>query len=138
MSYDPNPRFPHKFSVLRPRRVNGEVVFDSSGDVEYDTLQLVPCATYDGDMLRDSDGAPITLDAVDILSCGYRTSQRNVREAGDVVVNTLVLHTPPFITPLEYGDILEITDYERTYRATVVRKVLFNYGANIWFDEIHN
>lgn len=136
--YDTNPRYPHKFSVLRPKRTNGEVVLDDAGNPTYVKVALVPCAMIDGYILRESSGAPIADEPVAEMPCGYRTAQRNTEEMGDVVVNTPVLHTPPFLTPLEYGDVLEITDYERTYRAKVVRKTLFNFGAKVWFDEVHN
>ena len=43
-----------------------------------------------------------------------------------------------FTTPLYFDDILEVTDYERTFRAKMVKKVTFNWGTDIWYDEIRN
>ena len=135
---DHNPRFPHTLVVKRPRKVNGEIVTDQVGNPYYDVVRLAKVATVDGWMVRDSDGNPVVDSYVDSIPCGYRTDTRSVAEAGDVVVANISLHTPPFITPLLYDDVLEITDYDRTYKARLVRKQTVNWGCNIWFDERGN
>lgn len=134
-----NPRFPHKLVVKRARRIDGEIIYDDEGNVTYDIVPLSPCVLDNRGYMRfGSDGKPLTSDATDSIKCGYRTSTRNVSESGDVAVYNITLHTPPFTTELLYDDLLVITDYERTYTARMVRKVTFNWGTNIWFDEIRN
>ena len=73
---------------------------------------------------------------VDEIEFGYRTSQRNTSTAGDVEVADFKVATPLFITPLESGDRVEVTDYDRTYWGSVVKKMSFNLGSNIWFNEV--
>ena len=48
------------------------------------------------------------------------------------------LATPMFFTELLYDDIIEITDYDKSYKARLVKKTTFNWGTNIWIDEIRN
>lgn len=133
-----NPRFPFTFKVLRPRKVDGEYVLDAEANPIYDVVELSVVAMSNGWMVRTSDGSPVIEKTVTELKCGYRTNTRNLAEMGDVVVYNVTLHTPPFTTPLLFEDILEITDYDRTYRAKVVKKVTFNWGSDIWFDEVKN
>lgn len=133
-----NPRFPFTFKVLRPRKVDGEYVLDAEANPIYDVVELSVVAMSNGWMVRRSDGSPVIEKTVTELSCGYRTNTRNLAEMGDVVVYNVTLHTPPFTTPLLFEDILEITDYDRTFRAKVVKKVTFNWGSDIWFDEVKN
>jgi hypothetical protein len=43
-----------------------------------------------------------------------------------------------FVTPLLPGDLVEITDFDRTYWGEVVKKATFNLGSNIWINEVKN
>lgn len=138
MSYDRNPRFPHTLSVRRPRQVDGEYVLDDEGNIVYDTVPLDLVATSDGWAIKNSEGRMVIEKTVDSISFGYRTSTRNLSEMNAVVNYNVTIHTPPFTTPLLYGDVLVLTDYERTYTAKMVKKVTFNWGTNIWFDESKN
>lgn len=134
-----NPRFPHTLTVYRAKRdSSGNIVLDVNGDPTYEVLPLDKVALSDGYMMRTSEGVPIIESQVNSIACGYRTNTRNTSEYGDVVVYNVTLHTPPFTTPLLFDDILEITDYERTYRAKMVKKMTFNWGTDIWFDEVRN
>lgn len=135
---DHNPRYPHKFSVYRPKKTNGAIVLDSNGDPTYELLSLDKVAMTDGWMVRDNTGAPVVEAQVTSMPCGYRTNTRNLAEMGDVVNYNITLHCPPFLTPLFFDDIIEITDYERTFRARVAKKATFNWGSAIWYDEIMN
>jgi len=134
-----NPRFPHQLKVYRPvKDGNGNYVLDSNGDATYSLVELSIVALSDGWMMRDSNGSPIIGSVSTTIACGYRTNTRNLAEMGDVVVYNITLHTPPFTTPLYFDDILEITDYERAFRAKCVKKMTFNWGTDIWYDEIRN
>lgn len=134
-----NPRFPFRFKVYRPRKgQDGKYVLDADANPIYDLVELSIVAMNDGRMVRDSEGNPIIEKVVTEHKCGYRTNTRNLAEMGDVVVYNVTLHCPPFTTPLYFEDILEITDYDRTFRAKMVKKATFNWGTDIWFDEIRN
>lgn len=133
-----NPRYPHRFSVYRPVKENGKAVLDENGDPTYALLPLDKVAMANGWMVRDSDGQPVVEEQVESMPCGYRTNTRNLAEMGDVVSYNITLHCPPFLTPLFFDDIIEITDYDRTFRARVAKKVTFNWGSAVWYDEIMN
>lgn len=134
-----NPRFPHTLVVKRVKKVDGQIVYDVDGNVTYEIVPLsIVVLDNKGYMRYDSDGKPLVSGTAESIKCGYRTNTRNVAEAGDVAVYNITLHTPPFTTELLYDDVLEITDYERTYTARMVRKVTFNWGTDIWFDEVRN
>lgn len=135
---DNNPRYPHSFTILRPVKEDGKVVLDANGDPTYEPLPLAVVAMSDGWMMRDSDGRPLIEGYSITMPFGYRTATRNTSEMGDVVSYNSMLHCPPFLTPLFFDDIIEITDYDSTYRARVVKKVTFNMGSSLWIDDIQN
>lgn len=135
---DNNPRYPHTFSILRPKKADGVIVLDNDGNPIYEQLDLSVVAMSGGWMMRDSDGRPIIAGTKKVLNCGYRTNTRNTSEAGDVVNYNMLLHCQPFLTPLFFDDLIEITDYDRTYRARVVKKSTHNWGTAIWIDDIQN
>lgn len=135
---DNNPRYPHRFSVYRPVKANGKAVLDEEGNPTYEVLPLAKVAMVNGWMVRDTEGKPIVEEEVEWMPCGYRTNTRNLAEMGDVVNYNITLHCPPFLTPLFFDDIIEITDYDRTFRARVAKKATFNWGTAIWYDEIMN
>jgi hypothetical protein len=89
------------------------------------------------------DGEPVVVsngkfdtELVDCIEFGYRTGGKNTSTATDVEVADYKIATPLFVTPLESGDRLEITDYDRTYWGDVVKKITFNLGSNIWYNEV--
>lgn len=136
---DVNPRYPHSLTVKRVKRTNGEIVFDVDGNVTYETVTLsVVALDYRGFMLRSSEGVPVIASAVSSIPCGYRSVGRESSTSGDAVVASRLIHTPPFTTELLFDDLLEITDYDRSYKARLVKKQTGNMGTAIWFDEIKN
>lgn len=133
-----NPRFPHTLTIKRPTRDSGgAIVLDSDGKPTYDAVTLKIVEMMDGDPVKDADGAFVTEDATSV-SFGYRTNSMNIRQAGEVVVADFKIACPMFLAELNFGDELELTDYDRTYRGKLVKKVTYNWGTNIWFDEIRN
>lgn len=133
-----NPRFPHTLSVQRPVvDAGGSPVFDTDGKPTYAAITLKIVETLNGDPVKDDNGNFITTDATSI-AFGYRTNSMNVRQAGDVVVADYKIACPMFIAEMTFGDELVLTDYDRTYRGKVVKKMTYNWGTNIWFDEIRN
>lgn len=133
-----NPRFPHKLSVLRVRKNRyGEPETDDKGNPYYDTITLDKVVVYDCIPLTDENGKFLT-EKVTEIEFGYRTSSRDTSTQGDVVVSDYKIALPMFTTPILTGDILEIDDFDRTYRGEVVKKLTTNLGSNIWFNEVKN
>lgn len=131
-----NPRFPHTLTVLRAKEVNGEIVYDSDGNPTYETVSLALVTTIDGEPCRNADGSFQTT-SVTSMPFGYRTSSQNTRE-GEVIVADFKLACPMFVTELKDGDRLELKDYDRTYLCSFVKKTTFNWGTNIWVNDIRN
>ena len=160
-----NPRFPHTFQVLRPT-VNeyGDPVFDENGDPSYSPIPLyiVEYRRYlplwervkDDQFLVDEDGAYVLTEAGERIIVGFTigtrlkvfTSDRNVfgyRQqtanaviSGDVIIAEMKMACPMMLQEIRTGDILELTDRDRTFRAKVIKKTNTNFGTNIWYNEI--
>lgn len=134
-----NPRFPHTLVVKRAKldSTTGEIVLDEYGDPTYEVVNLAVVDTVDGDPIRDANGAFSTTSQSSI-NFGYRTNSQNTKAAGDVVMSDFKLATPMFTTELRYDDLIVVTDYDKTYNARLVKKTTFNWGTNLWIDEIRN
>lgn len=132
-----NPRFPHTLRVKRVRMSAGQPEIDVEGNIIYDYIPLTLVEMVDEEPVRDACGNFLTCVA-DCVNFGYRTSSANTQTAGDVIKSDFKIACPMFLTEIRYDDILEITDYDRTFTGKVVKKTTFNLGTNIWFDEIRN
>lgn len=134
-----NPRFPHTFKVLIPVVDEfGEPAFDENGDVAYETLELQKVLMdCNDDPIRNEEGQFIT-ETVHEMNWGYRTSTGGFRDSGDVAEADFKIATPLFTTPLATGDILLMTDYDRTWRMEVLKKTPYNWGADIWVKDVKN
>lgn len=133
-----NPRFPHTLRVWRYRKDNyGEPKTDNNGDPYKDIVMLNKVVMLNEEPIVLPDGSFDT-ELVDIINFGYRTQGKNTRETADVQVSDFKLATPMFTTHLEPGDMVEITDFDRTFWGEVVKKATFNLGSNIWINEVKN
>lgn len=133
-----NPRFPFTFRAFRARLdENGDPSPDDNGRPVYEPLALEACVMSDWEPVRDPDGGFVT-EWVDEMPFGYRTSSENTRSQGDVVESDYRLACPMFLTPLSPGDVLEMRDHTREYRAEVVKQTTFNLGTNVWVKEVRN
>ena len=133
-----NPRFPHTLVVKRVRKDStGELVYDANGDAIIDTVSLLCVEMSDSEPVRNANGSFVTYEA-NSINFGYRTSAKNTTTAGDVIVSDFRIACPMFLTEILADDILELTDYERSYKGKVVKKTTFNLGTSIWFDEVRN
>lgn len=132
-----NPRFPHTLTVKRAKvDTEGNIVFDANGDPTYEVVPLALVSMVDGDPIQSDNGFVTTM--VETINFGYRGNSRNVLRMGDVAVADWHIALPMFVTPLFDGDILWLTDYERTYMGEVVKKTTSNFGSDIWFNEVKN
>lgn len=133
-----NPRFPHTMYVLRAKTTpDGGLAYGVDGQPAYERLQLTLVEMSDSEPIRDTDGNFVKYTA-DEVSFGYRTSSQNTSRAGDVVQADFKLACPMFLTDLRPDDVLVLKDYEREFRAVVVKKTTFNLGTNVWVNEARN
>lgn len=133
-----NPQFPFQLRVLRSGvDAHGEPITDDEGNPTEEVVMLTAVVMSDHQPTFDAEGNFITED-VESIAFGYRQSSMNTMRAGDVIVSDYKISCPLFLTPLNPGDILELTDYEKTFRGVVVKKDSFNLGSLIWFDRIKN
>lgn len=133
-----NPRFPHTMYVLRAKTTpDGGLAYGVDGQPAYERLQLTLVEMSDSEPVRDTDGNFVKYTA-DEVSFGYRTTSQNTSRAGDVVQADFKLACPMFLTELRPDDVLVLRDYEREFRAVVVKKTTFNLGTNVWVNEARN
>jgi hypothetical protein len=133
-----NPQFPFTMRVLRSGvDAHGDPIVDDEGNPTEVAVKLTAVVMYDNQPTFDADGNFIT-EEVDSINFGYRQSSMNTMRQGDVIVSDYKISCPMFLTPLNPGDTLELTDYEKTFRGVVVKKDCFNLGVLIWFDRIKN
>lgn len=142
MSY--NPRFPFTLQVLRPALDEyGQPVFDdTTGDATYTALPLAKVVMTDddedcGDPTFDAEGNFVTEDVTEIR-WGYRTSTGGFRDSGDVSEADFKIATEMFTTPLNTGDVVVMTDYDRVWNMEVLKKTTYNWGTNIWVKDVKN
>ena len=126
-----NPRFPHTLRVLR---VQGT---DEEGLPIYERVPLEMVVMRGGVPVMGADGRFET-EMVETLPCGYRNQglSKGTQYQSEVVTSDYTLSTPMFLTQIQPTDIIELTDYDRTFRAEVVKKITTNLGSNIWINEV--
>ncbi len=138
-----NPRFPHTLRVLRPSLDEyGQPVFDENGDPTFSTLLLKKVVMTEdeadnGDPTFNSDGSFVTED-VEEIRWGFRTSTGGFHDSGEVAEANYKIATQMFLTPLNTGDVLEMTDFDGTTRMEVLKKTTYNWGTNIWVKDVKN
>ena len=134
-----NPRWPHTFRVVvEPLDGNGVPVTDSNGDPVVGSMQLEKIVYDSGwNPTRNPDGSFVT-EMVTDMPWGYRTATGGLRTAGEVIVADYKVSTPMMLTELPTGTILQMTDYTHTFRAKILKMTTYNWGTNIWLDNIKN
>lgn len=134
-----NPRWPHTFRVVvESLNANGLPVTDANGDPVVGSMQLEKIV-YDSawNPTRNPDGSFVT-EMVTDMPWGYRTSTGGLRTAGEVIVADYKVSTPMMLTELPTGTILQMTDYTHTFRAKILKMTTYNWGTNMWLDNIKN
>lgn len=134
-----NPRWPHTFRVVvDPLDSNGLPVTDANGDPVVDSMQVEKIVYDSGwNPTRNPDGSFVT-EMVTDMPWGYRTSTGGLKTAGEVIVADYKVSTPMMLTELPTGTILEMTDYTHTFRAKLLKMTTYNWGTNMWLDNIKN
>lgn len=134
-----NPRWPHTFTVLgESLDANGLPMTDKNGDPVTSTVSLQK-VLYDSQYnpLRKADGSFVT-ETVTEIPWGYRTSTGGMKTSGEVWVADYKISCPMFLTDLPSGTTLIMTDSTRTFRVKVVKMTTYNWGTNLWVDNIKN
>ena len=134
-----NPRWPHTFTVLTESLdEKGLPVTNSVGNPVYGTKQIERIV-YDPNWnpRRNSDGTFQT-EYVEQVPWGFRTSTGGMKTSGEVWVADYKISCPMLLTDIPSGTILIMTDYVRTFRVKVVKMTTYNWGTNIWVDNIKN
>lgn len=132
-----NPRWPHTFRVLSESLDgNGIPVTDSEGKPIRSAMPLEK-VVYDGNWnpTFSSDGSFVT-ETVTEMPWGYRTSTGGLRTSGEVIVADYKISCPMFLTDIPTGTMLEMTDYQRTFRTKVIKVTTYNWGTNLWVDNV--
>lgn len=134
-----NPRWPYTFVVVEESLdTDGMPVVDKYGDpvVSSKTLQKV---VYDAQWnpARGADGSFVT-ESVTEMPWGYRTSTGGMKTSGEVIVADYKISCPMFLTDLPTGTTLILTDSVRSFRVKVIKMTTYNWGTNLWVDNIKN
>ena len=134
-----NPRWPHKLTAYRePLDANGLPVTDSEGNPEASLITFDVVQYSSGyNPVRNSCGGFVTK-PMTRLPWGYGTSTGGIRDAGDVFKADYKISCPMFLTPLEEGVRLRLTDYTHTFYGVVKKCTTYNWGSDIWFDNPGN
>ena len=154
-----NPRWPHTFRVVvESLDANGLPVTDANGD----PVIGIPVLDQQGNPVlvdgkpkmkdmeltrivydsawnprRNPDGSFVT-EMVTDMPWGYRTSTGGLKTAGEVIVADYKVSVPMMLTELPSGTILQMTDYTHTFRAKLLKMTTYNWGTNMWLDNIKN
>ena len=134
-----NPRWPHTFRVVfEPLDSDGMPVTDANGDPIVGSMQLEKIVYDSGwNPTRNPDGSFVT-EMVTDMPWGYRTATGGLKASGEVIVADYKVSTPMMLTELPTGTILQMTDYTHTFRAKLLKMTTYNWGTNMWLDNIKN
>lgn len=134
-----NPRWPHTFRILEEHLdENGLPVTNSEGK-PITTEKEIFVAVYDPQWnpIRNSDGT-FQANAMEDIPWGYRTSTGGMRTSGEVWVADYKISCPMLLTDIPSGTVLIMSDYTRTFRVKVVKMTTYNWGTNLWVDNVMN
>jgi hypothetical protein len=134
-----NPRWPHTFTVLgESLDMNGLPLTDENGDpitAEVSIRRIL----YDGkwNPRHDSTGDFQTEEITEV-PWGYRTATGGIKASGEVIVADYKISCPMLLTEIPTGAILVMKDYTHTFRVKVIKQTTYNWGTNLWVDNIKN
>ena len=134
-----NPRWPHTLRVLSESLdSDGMPVVDSEG-MPVRASRPLERVEYgpDWNPRRRPDGTFVT-DWVEDMPWGYRTATGGLKTSGEVIVADYKVSCPMILTEIETGAVLELTDYTHTFRVKLLKMTTYNWGTNLWLDNIKN
>lgn len=134
-----NPRWPYTFTVVSEELdENGLPVTDENGDPVTATMPLQK-VIYDSrwNPIRSASGEFVT-EEVTVMPWGYRTSTGGMKTSGEVFVADYKISCPMCLTQIPAGTVLNMTDATHTFRVKVIKMTTYNWGTNLWVDNIMN
>ena len=134
-----NPRWPYTFTVIgESLDANGMPVVDKNGDPVVSAMTIKK-VIYDPQWnpSRSADGSFATED-VTAVPWGYRTATGGLKTSGEVIVADYKISCPMLLTDIPTGTILSMTDAVKTFRVKVIKMTTYNWGTNLWVDNILN
>ena len=135
-----NPRWPHTFTVVGEvlDEETGLPVTDENGDPVEDGMML-EMVEYDPQWNpRMSASGKFMTKKVKEMPWGYRTSTGGMKTSGEVFVADYKISCPMFLTDLPSGTVLLMKDYSLEFRVKVIKMTTYNWGTNLWVDNIKN
>lgn len=117
---------------------NGLPITDEEGNPVIEPMPL-EVAVYDDawNPRKKVDGSFQSVSMTEI-PWGFRTSTGGMKTSGEVFVADYKISCPMLLTDLPAGTILEMTDSVKTFRAKVIKMTTYNWGTNLWVDNILN
>lgn len=134
-----NPRWPHTFTVLEESLdENGLPVTDAEGNPVTGS-KMIERIIYDSQWNpRRRPGGGFQTEYVEDVPWGYRTATGGMKTSGEVWVADYKISCPMLLTEIPSGSVLIMTDYTHTFRVKVVKMTTYNWGTNLWVDNIMN
>lgn len=131
-----NERWPHSLKCRVPVfDDNGNATYDDDGKPVYTYMDFTVVAYEGYSPIYSSDGAVVT-QTLEALPYGYRTSSESTSKMNDVAYYDSKLSCPKFYEAIPFGAFLELTDEGGTRVVTLLRKETFNWGCNLFINEV--
>lgn len=134
-----NPRWPFTFVIVQEALdENGLPVTNEEGD-PVETAMAVERCVYDSgwNPIRYSDGSFRT-ELITEIPWGYRTATGGLKTSGDVIVADYKISCPKLLTDIPTGTVLLLTDDVHTFRVVVLKMTTYNWGTDLWVDNVKN
>lgn len=134
-----NPRWPYTFTIVgESLDLNGLPVTDDEGN-PVETSLSVERVVYDSgyNPRFRSGGQPVT-ETITEVPWGYRTSTGGMKTSGEVIVADYKISCPMLLTDIPTGTVLIMRDMVHSFRVKVIKMTTYNWGTNLWVDNIKN
>lgn len=134
-----NPRWPHTFRVLSESLDSDGMPVVNSDGIPVRSERQLERVVYDPQWnpRRNPDGSFVT-ETVTEMPWGYRTATGGLHTSGEVIVADYKVSCPMMLSEIETGTILEMTDYTHSFRTKVLKMTTYNWGTNLWLDNVKN
>ena len=134
-----NPRWPHTFTIVEEQLDEDGLPVTNANGKPITTSKEIEMIQYDPQWnpRKRSDGSFMTK-LITKVPWGYRTSTGGMRTSGEVWVADYKISCPMLLTDIPSGTVLIMKDYARTFRVKVVKMTTYNWGTNLWVDNVMN
>lgn len=134
-----NPRWPHTFTIVEEQLDEDGLPVTNASGKPITTSKQIEMIEYDPQWnpRKRSDGSFQTK-LITKVPWGYRTSTGGMRTSGEVWVADYKISCPMLLTDIPSGTVLIMKDYARTFRVKVVKMTTYNWGTNLWVDNVMN